>query len=331
MAEVGDDVATREAGDEMGAMAADKSPHGGEIIVEVRGAAGIVTLNRPLARNALSIPMRAALADAFPRFARDPIVYAVVIRSAVPGAFSVGGDVAEITRLGRSDPATARKGLADELRLSWRHECFTKPTASLIDGPVMGTGVGISLYGTHRIAGEGYRFAMPEVRIGYFPDCGVMHAFARMPRHIGRYLALTGRTIDRADAYFLKLATHTIDSRHFPDIEASLAAADPIDPVLDTRHRDPGPSRIAEEAGRIESMFSGRRIADIVAALEAVGGDGRACSAISGAPRRLRSRSRMPTCAGPARSTSGRRSRWTTAWPAASSRPMISTRACVHS
>ncbi|MFM9939992.1 MAG: enoyl-CoA hydratase/isomerase family protein [Hyphomicrobiaceae bacterium] len=220
-----------------------------------RGAAGLIVLDRSEAQNALTVAMRAALAEAFPRWARDPGVYAVVSRSAVPRAFCVGGDIREMSRLMREDPARARAGLAEELRLCWLHECFSKPTVSLIDGAVMGTGVGISLYGTHRVAGAGYRFAMPEVRLGYFPDCAVTHAFARMPDHIGLYLALTGRTIGPADAYHLGLVTHCLDASHFAAIEARIAEADPVDPILDDLHQDPGPAPIAADAARIARYF----------------------------------------------------------------------------
>ena len=106
--------------------------------------------------------------------------------------------------------ADAVKSLAEEYALNWQLECFIKPTVSLIDGVAMGSGVGISLYGTHRVAGERYRFAMPETGIGLFPDDGVSWAFARMPDEIGMYLALTGRPIGRADAYRLGL----VDALH---------------------------------------------------------------------------------------------------------------------
>ena len=137
----------------------------------------------------------AKLAAAYPRFARDPQIYAVVIQSASEKAFSAGGDVRELVRWGRDDRASARKAFADEYALDWLHECFSKPTISLIDGAVMGSGVGITLYGTHRVAGPKYKFAMPECAIGLFPDVGAAHALARMPDAIGMYLGLTGRTI----------------------------------------------------------------------------------------------------------------------------------------
>src|SRR5207244_12634351 len=134
------------------------------------------------------------------------------------------GDIKETTALGRSRKAEAVKSLAAEYALNWLLDCFMKPTVSLIDGVVVGSGVGISLYGTHRVAGERYRFAMPETGIGLFPDDGVSWAFARMPDAIGMYLALTGRPIGRADAYRLGLVTHCIPADRFGEVRAGLAA-----------------------------------------------------------------------------------------------------------
>ena len=236
-----------------------------------RGAAAVVTLDRPAARNALSRDMQAKLAQAVQGFSRDPLLYAVILKSAVPGVFSVGGDVREIMALAGRDIATARQALASELRLCWYLECLWKPAVSFIDGHVMGTGVGISLYNTHRVAGERYSFAMPETQIGYFPDCGVAHAFARMPHGIGRYLALTGRALDWADAYALGLVTHCIPSAKFAGIEAQLADAEPIDPLLDDAHVDPGPSPMLAEAVAIERVFSAPTLAELIQRLETSG------------------------------------------------------------
>ena len=129
------------------------------------GAAAIVTLSRPEKRNALTIAARARLAERLPEFARDPLVYAVVVRSTVDGTFCAGGDVVEMAALADRDMEAAEKALADEISLVWRAECFTKPTVSLIDGVVMGGGNGITRFGTHRIAGERYRFAMPVLHL----------------------------------------------------------------------------------------------------------------------------------------------------------------------
>ncbi len=164
-----------------------------------------------------------------------------LIGSSSERAFCAGGDVREMAEWGRTRMAEARQSLAAEYALNWALDRFVKPTVSLIDGVVMGGGVGISLYGTHRVAGERYRFAMPETGIGLFPDDGVSHVLARMPDEIGMYLALTGRSVGPADAYRLELVTHCIPARQFAEIQAAVREADPVDPVLDTRHEEPGP------------------------------------------------------------------------------------------
>jgi enoyl-CoA hydratase len=143
-----------------------------------------------------------------------------------------------------------------------------KPTVSLIDGVVVGSGVGISLYGTHRVAGERYRFAMPETGIGLFPDVGVAWAFARLPDEIGMYLGLTGRSIGRADAYRLGLATHCIPGSRFEEVRAGLADADPVDDLLDARHEDPGPGELEPWRKVIARCFSADSVEDILGRLQ---------------------------------------------------------------
>jgi enoyl-CoA hydratase len=247
-----------------------------ELLIAVEGAAGRVTLNRPARRNALTTAMRAEIAAALPRWVRDPNVYAVVVASAAPGVFCAGGDLRELADWGRSAKAQARSSLAAEYALNWRLECFTKPTISLIDGLVVGSGVGISLYGTHRVAGENYRFAMPETQIGLFPDDGVCHAFARMPHHIGSYLALTGRAIGPADAYHLGLVTHVIAARDFAAIAAAIVDAEPVDQVLDSRQQPPGPGELVAVQEVVARCFDAETVEDIITRLRAEGGPRRA-------------------------------------------------------
>lgn len=245
---------------------------GEDLTAVIDGSMALVTLDRPKALNALTTDMRARLAKALWTFARDPQVYAVVMQSTSGKAFSAGSDVREVTAWARDDLARARRAFADEYALNWQCECFSKPAVPLINGMLMGGGVGITMFGTHRVAGEGYRFAMPETQIGLFPDVGVCHVFARLERHAGMYLGLTGRTIGRADAYALGLVTHCIASRHFDAIKAELADAWPVDPALDDRHEDPGPPELAPYMTIIDECFSAPSVEEIVTRLEAVGG-----------------------------------------------------------
>lgn len=243
--------------------------------VEIRGTLALVTLNRPKALNALTQHMRSKLSEGLWSFARDPQVYAVAIQSESPRAFSAGSDVREVIGLARADLAAGMKTFADEYALNWQCECFSKPTVPLINGLVMGGGVGISQFGTHRVAGETYSFAMPETAIGLFPDVGACHVLARLPDNVGMYLGLTGASIGRAEAYALGLVTHCIDSAEFDGIKAALADTWPVDTVLDERHRDPGLGELAAYRELIDRCFSGARVEDIAARLEAVDGDHR--------------------------------------------------------
>jgi len=242
---------------------------------EIRGTLALVTLARPKALNALTRAMHAKLSELLWSAARDPQVYAVAICSESPRAFSAGSDVREVIALARTDMEAARKAFAEEYGLNWQCECFSKPTVPLINGMVMGGGVGITQFGTHRVAGETYSFAMPETMIGLFPDVGMCHVFARLPGHAGMYLGLTGRSIGRADAYALGVVTHCIDAAKFEEIKAALVDTWPVDTVLDERHVEPGLGELAPYREVIDRCFSGDRVEDIVAALGAVQGAAR--------------------------------------------------------
>lgn len=243
-----------------------------EVLIEARGALAVITLNRPRALNALTTEMRARLAEAYPRFAREAQTYCVAVQSASERAFSAGGDVREIVRWGREDRERARRAFAEEYSLNWLHECFSKPTISFIDGPVMGSGVGITLFGTHRVAGEKYRFAMPETAIGLFPDVGTAWMLSRLPDSIGMYLGLTGRSIGPADAYALGLLTHCIPASRFEEIKAALAETWPVDTVLDERQIDPGPGELTAYAAPIARCFSAPSVEEIIQRLQTIDG-----------------------------------------------------------
>ncbi|MEL6375147.1 MAG: enoyl-CoA hydratase/isomerase family protein [Pseudomonadota bacterium] len=266
-----------------------------DLIIETRNAAAVVTFDRPRALNALSIAMRQAISEALPGFARDPVIYALVLRSNSARAFCCGGDVREMTALGARDPEVAARMLGEEYRLIWALECFSKPTVALMDGLVMGSGVGLTLYGTHRVGAAGYTFAMPETAVGLFPDVGVTYTLARLPDQIGVYLALTGARLNRADALSLGLLTHTIDASRFDEITARMTQAEPVDVVLDELHEAPGAE--AREAATltrerrdvIARCFGGASVEAILEALEQVRGAEAAWAASIAADLRTKS------------------------------------------
>ena len=225
-------------------------------------------LNRPAVLNAFDDDMRQALATEIPRIARDPDVYVVVLMSSSPKAFCAGGDVRAVVAEQQRDLVKAKRYFADEYRLDWLLDCFSKPTMSLINGICMGSGAGLTTFNTHRVAGENYKFAMPETAIGLFPDVGMGHIFARLPWPIGLYLGLTGRAIDRRDGHWLGLATHCISGSRFEEILAALADAQPIDTLLDRLHEPQGPGPLQDEKNLIEAFFSAGSLDEIIERLK---------------------------------------------------------------
>ena len=144
-----------------------------EIVFERRGTAGFVTLNRPKALNAVTLGMVRAFTLQLKEWRDDPAITRVVLTAAGGRAFSAGGDIRALYDAGtsgRHDEMLAFYGEEYVLNTMIKH--YPKPYVALIDGIVMGGGVGLSVHGSHRVAGDRFSFAMPEVSIGFFPDMG---------------------------------------------------------------------------------------------------------------------------------------------------------------
>jgi enoyl-CoA hydratase len=258
-------------------LAAEKKADGADaldpkVVVSRQGAIVALTLNRPQALNAFDDEMRQVFADEIQRAGRNPDIYAVILKSASPKAFCAGGDVRAIVATAARDMALARSYFAGEYSLNWQLDCFSKPVISFINGICMGSGAGLTLFNTHRVAGEGYKFAMPETAIGLFPDVGVAHPLAHLPWPLGLYLGLTGRVIDRADAHWLGLATHCISAAHFPDIMAKVSDSQPIDPILDGLHETQSGGSLQRDKTMIDDLFSPLSLQDILDGLERASG-----------------------------------------------------------
>jgi enoyl-CoA hydratase len=261
-----------------------------EIVCERLGAAGIVVLDRPKALNALTMTMVRGLRRALDAWENEPLVRRVVVTAAGGRAFCAGGDIRQIYELGRAGRTDAALAFwREEYALNARIKRYTKPYISLIDGMVMGGGVGVTLHGSHRVAGERYVFAMPEVGIGFFPDVGATYALPRLPGETGTYLALTGDRVGQADALALGLATHAVASAAFRLIEASLADGEPVDAVLDRYRLDCGTSPLMAERPIIDACFSHPHVPAILAALDAAAGRGSAFAAKAAATMRMKS------------------------------------------
>lgn len=241
-----------------------------DVAFREEGRAAFIMLNRPRALNALTHDMISNMNRQYLKWAAVPRVYGVVLEAAAGSrAFCVGGDIRALLEGANGDIERALAFFRDEYQHNWTLECFTKPNVALIDGPVMGGGVGVSVFGTHRVAGEGFRFAMPETTIGFFPDIGGGWFMSRFPGETGLYLALTGLTVGREDAFYLGVATHCIPAEQFSPIRAAMIESDPIDPILANLHRHPGESAIERLRPIIDRIFSGETVEAILSRLDA--------------------------------------------------------------
>ena len=243
-----------------------------EILFERRGAAGIVTLNRPQALNALSLAMVLALREQLKQWAADAAVARVVIQAAGGRAFCAGGDIRalyDLHQAGRTEEAVDFWRKEYPLNSAIKH--YPKPYIALVDGLVMGGGVGVSMHGSIRVAGDRFSFAMPEVGIGFFPDVGATFLMPRLPGKSGTYLALTGNRIGPADAVALGIATHRVASARFPELLDALCKDDDVAKTLGAFAADPGSAALAPRRALIDRAFLGTNVEAILAALDREG------------------------------------------------------------
>ncbi len=246
-----------------------------EVLIRSEGAAGILSLNRPKALQALTLDMCHSMTAALLEWRNDPAVSVVIIDHAEGRGFCAGGDIAFLRNSALNDDGVSgRKFFHDEYQLNHLIFTYPKPVVAFMDGITMGGGVGISQPAKFRVATENTRFAMPETGIGLFPDVGGGWYLSRLAGRVGQFLALTGARIDGAECRWAGLATHYLSSEALPEAKRRIAA-DPahVAEVLAELSVEPPPARIAANAGLIAQHFASDRFEDIIASLEADDGE----------------------------------------------------------
>ncbi len=241
---------------------------------------GLITLDRPKALNSLSLDMVRDLTGALLAWRDDAQVDAVVIASSSEKAFCAGGDIRFFYDVGRANPQGGSALLEDffteEYALNHLIHFYPKPYVALMDGVVMGGGMGIAQAGLDarvRIVTERTKMAMPEVNIGLFPDVGGSYFLSREPGSLGIYLALTGLTIGAADALYLDLADLYVPQAQMGAL-ATLIAATPgaglraaIAAFAAPFQADAGAGVLAAERATIERHYAHESVAAIMASL----------------------------------------------------------------
>jgi enoyl-CoA hydratase len=246
------------------------------ILFERRGGAGIATLDRPKALNALTLEMIRAFDRQLTVWESDRAVRAVVLRGN-GRAFCAGGDIRMVHASRRTPPGPGdykTELFTEEFQFMRRLHRFPKPWIALTHGITMGGGAGLSINGAYCVTSESTVFAMPEVFIGSFPDVGATRFFGRAPGRVGLYLALTGARADAADAAYLGFSRFHVAQARFDDvIEALASAAGDVEPVIARFATSAGPSRLAALRPAIDRVFDARSVEEIFAALRNEPGD----------------------------------------------------------
>jgi len=253
-----------------------------DLIVRSHGALRRITLNRPQALNAITLDMALAMTTLLRRWAADPAVGAVLLDGAGERGFCAGGDIRalyeaakdmsgkdKVTKSGDSLPA---RFWATEYRLNVLIARYAKPIVAVMDGLVMGGGVGLSAHAAHRVVTERSAIAMPEVGIGFFPDVGASFLLARAPGCVGTYLALTGQRVGAADALCCKLADIYVPAVCLAELPAVLGdcrSADDVRTALKQLAAAPASGRLSQERGWIDACYGADEVEEIVKRLRA--------------------------------------------------------------
>ena len=248
-----------------------------EILFQKVGAWGLITLTREKALNALTLNMVTRMRETLMTWADDPSVKAVLVEGAGERAFCAGGDIRWLHDTAKNNPKTACEFFRTEYRNNSLIHHYPKPYVALVDGIVMGGGVGISVHGDYRIVGDQTLFAMPETGIGLFPDVGGGYFLPRRENGFGLYYALTGARGNAADCVAIGVATHYTPSDQHQRLRTDLLDATlsndanrDIEAILNEYHTAPGQSAVEEKREAIGRLFVGHKtLTDLLSIIEA--------------------------------------------------------------
>ena len=236
-----------------------------DVNVRVEGRAGRITLNRPNALNALTVPMVHAIDAALSAWADNPAVALVIVDGAGDRAFCAGGDIRMLYNAARAgDLAAGHAFFSAEYALNARIARYPKPYVAIMDGIVMGGGVGLSAHGSMRVATERTMLAMPETGIGLFPDVGATWLLSRTPAR-GMHLALTGARIGAGDALLAGLADRVVDSADLPAMVQALCSGDITEAHVFAKPPDAG--ALAADSAWIDECYTRDSVEAVAAAL----------------------------------------------------------------
>jgi enoyl-CoA hydratase len=241
-----------------------------DVLIRKDGRAGLITLNRPKALNALTWDMCLAIEAALDDWRRDHQVDLILIDGAGDRAFCSGGDIADMyASAQRGDFGYGQRFWRDEYRLNRKIHHYPKPIVTFLHGYTMGGGVGIGCHASHRIVCETSRIAMPECSIGLVPDVGGSLILARAPGYLGTYLGLTGDRMGPGDAIHAGFADHFIHAQYWDALKSVLITTGNACAI---KAGHPPESRLKGQRCEIDAAFCAPDVSEIRARLAAEGG-----------------------------------------------------------
>jgi 3-hydroxyisobutyrate dehydrogenase len=239
-----------------------------DIDIRKDGHAGRITLNRPRALNALTYEMCLAIEDALWTWRDDPTVKLVLIDANGNKAFCAGGDIAEMYATGTAGNfAYGQRFWRDEYRMNALIAEYPKSIVSFLQGFTMGGGVGVGCHGSHRVVGDSSRIAMPECGIGLIPDVGGSYLLAHAPGRLGEYLGLTTDRMGPGDAIHAGFADLYVPEESWAGVKAAICAEGNVAALNEAAQPAPD-ARLAVMQPRIDALFGGQSLGDIVNALK---------------------------------------------------------------
>ncbi|GAA4815201.1 enoyl-CoA hydratase/isomerase family protein [Nocardioides caeni] len=242
------------------------------VLLRREGHAAYVVLNRPRAINALTHEMVGLITDALHDLAADDTVRTVVLLGAGERGLCAGGDVVAMTEDAKVGGTAAAEFWADEYRLNALIADYPKPYVAIMDGIVLGGGIGLSAHAGQRVVTERSSIGMPETGIGFLPDVGGTWLLSRAPGETGTHLGLTGGSVGAGDAIATGFADHYLPSALIPDLLKALAVRD-ADEVL-AELEEPAPaSPLLEARTWLDEAYAGDDVLTILHRLRATGRD----------------------------------------------------------
>ncbi|XP_053129287.1 3-hydroxyisobutyryl-CoA hydrolase, mitochondrial isoform X2 [Hemicordylus capensis] len=245
-----------------------------EVLMEKRGCAAVITMNRPKVLNVLTLSMIRQIYPQLKKWEQDPETFLIIIKGTGEKSFCAGGDIRAITEAGKAGDRMTQDFFREEYILNNAVGTCRKPYVALIDGITMGGGVGLSVHGHFRVATERTVFAMPETAIGLFPDVGGGYFLPKLSGKMGYFLALTGFRLKGRDVHKAGIATHFIEAEKIAALENDLTelkspSKENVAALLDSYHKKCNLDQerefiLGEHMDKINSLFSANSMEGIM-------------------------------------------------------------------